>query len=125
MLSHKVEYLKYMTNEFARTGALWDCISAGSTGMPTEGRKTLTAGRPHVALIALISRICHPMSLEIGHLSSHYAQQYIHLTRLIEYYCCMGILKICSRLAKAVHCIHPVELFIRGLLHLSLNGISY
>lgn len=72
-----------------------------STGMPTEGRRSLSAGRPHVALVALISWICHPMSLAITHLSCHYVQQYIRLTRLIEYYCSMGILKIWSRLAKA------------------------
>lgn len=66
-----------------------------------------------------------PMSLAITRLSPRRSRQYVHLMCLIEYYCSMGILKIWSRLAKAVHCIHAVELFIRGPVHLSLNGISY
>lgn len=65
------------------------------------------------------------MSLDVTRPSLGRTKQYTHLTRLIEYYCSMGILKIWSRLAKAVHCIHPAELFILGPLHLSLNGISY
>lgn len=65
------------------------------------------------------------MSLDITRPSLSRTKQYIHLIRLIEYYCSMGILKIWSRLAKAIHCIHPAELFIRRCIyHLMVLVIS-
>ena len=101
------------------------CIIAIGVAGHEGCRGVLSAGRPHVTLVVLISRICHPMSLDIPISLAPTTMPYIHFAQLIEYYCSMGILKIWSRLAKAVHCIHPVELFIRDPLHLSLNGISY